>query len=263
MLRILTVVSAITLVLLPTANLDAAEKGSAEPSRVDTSVDEQLAELSETLEALKNAYDGGEFKTFDEQSKAVLALAVAVEEHLLTTPETVSGKLHRAEQLHRLGVVAKLKDELERAGRYLRHSLALYEQASGRANPKIADVLVALSDVHLSEDQMDLWQELVERALAIRLEAYGRHHPKVAEIWRLRGHLARIQGNFADAESFFRKAIESLEKSVPPTHEDLAHAWNGLWYVLFSVGKTEEAAEAQRRAQEILEQTEQSLPSLP
>lgn len=262
MLRILTVVSVVALVLLPTASLDAAEKGSPDPNQVGTDANEQLAELSEKLEALKRAYDGGE-KTFYEQSKAVLALAGTVEEHLLTTPETVSGKLHRAELLHRLGVVAKLEDEPERADRYLRHSLALYEQASGRANPKIADVLMALSDVNLSEDQMDLWQELVERALAIRLEAFGPHHPKVAEVYRLRGQMARVQGNFTEAESFFRKAIESLEKSVPPTHEDLAHAWNGLWYALLSAGKTEEAAEAQRRAQEIFEQTELSAPSLP
>lgn len=58
MLRILTGVSAIALVLLPTAILDAAEKGSPEPSLVGTYPDEQLAGIGSFTLPRTVLYDG-------------------------------------------------------------------------------------------------------------------------------------------------------------------------------------------------------------
>lgn len=252
-----------TLVTLHLVLLGAVALSPAGATPPEKTPDQQIAEIADRLQAAKHAYDEGRGEEFTEQGRAALALAAGLEEHLLAPPETPTGKLERAVLLHRLGTVARLEREPERAARYLQQSLALYEQASGRANPKIADVLMALSDLQLGEDKEETWQEMVQRAMAIRLEAYGPHHPKVAEIWRLYGHMARLEGNLTEAETFYRKAIESLERSVPPTHEELFHAWNGLWYLLFVTGREEEAAEAQRRAAEILEQTVQSLPPFP
>lgn len=185
----------------------------------------QLERITELLVKSDRAYWAGEVKTGSERAKEALRLAASLEPELLHPIGSLNEKKERAILLLELGCAARSEGQPALAKHYLETSLKLFQETSGHQEPKVADVLMKLADIHLAEGHRELWQSLLDQALEIRLDVYGPHHPDVAYVWSLLGTQTEADGDLAAAEAYFRKALTSLQNSQPPTDQDLGFAY--------------------------------------
>lgn len=214
----------------------------------------QLKRITELLAEAKRSYQDGEVKTGSDHYKEALRLAASLEPELLKPTGSINDQKARATLLLELGLAARSEGQPALALRYLETSLKLLQETSGRQEPKLADVLMKLADLHLSHGDRELWRTLLNQALEIRIDIYGPHHPNVAYVWSLLGTQTEADGDLEAAEAYFRKAVTALEKSQPPTDRDLGFAYVELARVLEARGHLEEAAEIEEKGRRILAQ---------
>ena len=97
-------------------------------------------------------------------------------------------------------------------------ALAIAQAAFGPDHERVAQVLNDLGRLYeLQQQQIGLAEESYARALAIR----ERLHSKHAAIAQSMSNLARVylaQRRYAEAESFYRRALAIIEPEIPPDH---------------------------------------------
>lgn len=226
----------------------------SEPQTASEIVPTKLERITEILASGKLLYLDGEVKAGSDHYKEAVRLAMNLEPKLLQPTGSLNEQKARADLLLELGRAARSEGQPEIAQRYLDKSLELFQQTSGRQEPKIADVLMELADLHLRHGRRELGETLTDRALEIRIELYGPYHPDVAYIWALRGTQAKIDGDLAAAEEYFRRAVAAQEKSQPPTDNLLGHLYMELADVVKARGRFGQAAELEAKGREILAQ---------
>lgn len=214
----------------------------------------KLERISELLSASERTFREHDYEASADLDREALRLAASLEPELLQPTGSINDQKARAQLLFELGQTAYIRNQDAVAQRYYETSLKLFQETSGRLEPKVADVLMKLADLHLSHGDRELWRTLLDRALEIRLGLYGPYHPDVAYIWGLRGNQARIEGDLETAEENFRRAVTALEKSQPPTDSFLGSLYLQLAEVLEARGRLEEAAEIEEKGRRILAQ---------
>lgn len=226
----------------------------AEPPASSEILPTKLERISELLATAERKFREREYEASADLEREALRLAARLEPELLQPTGSINDQKARAQLLLELGQTAYIRNQDTVAQRYLETSLKLFQETSGRQEPKVADVLMKLADLHLSHDRPELWQTSLDRALKIRLDVYGPNHPDVAWVWTLRGTHAEADGDLAAAEEYFRRAVTALEKSQPPTAQELGFAYRELGRVLKARGQVERAAELEEKARQILAQ---------
>ena len=97
-------------------------------------------------------------------------------------------------------------------------ALATAQAAFGPDHEQVAQVLNDLGRLYeLQQNQIGLAEESYARALAVR----ERLHSKHAAIAQSMSNLARVylaQRRYAEAESFYRRALAIIEPEIPPDH---------------------------------------------
>jgi tetratricopeptide (TPR) repeat protein len=83
-------------------------------------------------------------------------------------------------------------------------------------------------------------------------KAGGPDHPNVATVLNNLGLLYLEEGNYAEAESAFRRSLAILEKTLGPEHPAVAQNLGNYAKLLDRTGRESEAAEMRARAEAIL-----------
>jgi Tfp pilus assembly protein PilF len=135
-------------------------------------------------------------------------------------------------------------DELTRAERYFRESLALLEDYPRDPIGILNNLGVLLMRLSHSQEA----EEMLEQALALSEELFGSHHRDAAAAATSLGTLWLHTGEYARARDMLRRALEIWEIAVGPDHIFAASALNNLGVAHLYLGDYE-------RAKELMEKT--------
>lgn len=167
-----------------------------------------------------------------------------------------------AESLANLAQLHEAKVERARAERERQGALAIWEKRFGGEHPAVASGAAALGELYLAEGRLDAAESNFARALAIRKQKLGEDHPATAESLHQLGMLQYARCEYGRAEPLFRSAIEIRAKKLGASHPDVAASLTYLGALLVATGRTDEALQAFRRAQNIGEGLVRSLASV-
>ena len=104
---------------------------------------------------------------------------------------------------------------------------------------------VAMSSGNMSEAESQFKMALMEA------EKLGKFDQAVATVCNNLGNCLRAQSRYAEAENFFKRAIEVKEKTVGPNHSDLVIILENYAKLLRVAGRDGEADKMSRRAHTI------------
>jgi len=96
---------------------------------------------------------------------------------------------------------------------------------------------------------------IAEAALQKAEVQFGKSDTTVASVLHSLGKLHYYQAGYADAESFWRRALEICEKALGPDHPKVATVLNGLGILFRTQGRYAEAEPLYKRALDIREKT--------
>ena len=159
----------------------------------------------------------------------------------------LGSRLGQANALCELGAVSRLTGDYPEAAQALQEALAIYRDVGDR--PAQAEALNHLGAVsRLTGDHPGAARALHE-ALAIYRDIGDRD--RVAEALNEAGTLHRVCGDLSAAESCHQEALELARETGRSWDE--AHALAGLGRCALAAGRTADAAEGLRQAQEIFQ----------
>jgi DNA-binding SARP family transcriptional activator/tetratricopeptide (TPR) repeat protein len=145
--------------------------------------------------------------------------------------------------VHRiLGDIAIYEGQLSAGFTHLSTALALYEQYGYKR--EIAHVACNLGYIHMKRAENELAQAEFRRAFSLAESIDD--DPLISVIFSDRGEIAASQGNYQEAEEWYRKAMALLERTKD---REYASRWNAsLALVLQELGKEKEAMACAVRA---------------
>jgi tetratricopeptide (TPR) repeat protein len=150
---------------------------------------------------------------------------------------------------------------LKEAGKYA-EALALVAQARelreavlGETDPKVADCLDLLGEVHFALADYAHAKQVWVRALEIREATLGEYHPDVATSINNLAVLHAAQGQYARAEPLYERALKIFEAALGESHPDVASSINNLASLYVAQGQYARAGPLYERALKIRETT--------
>jgi CHAT domain-containing protein/tetratricopeptide (TPR) repeat protein len=164
--------------------------------------------------------------------------------------QQMSAQRDLADEYVGLGEIFYEQGKFESAGQYYRSALEIGENIA----PTSLDVANSL--IHLEKKRANVQAnskaatEYYTRALDIA-EKSAPSSPETAEALNGLGELAYQQGDLVSAEKYQRRAIELRERTLGPTHPDLARSLHDLALTLAVSGKSSEALVLASRAEQI------------
>lgn len=143
--------------------------------------------------------------------------------------------------LSRASFTASVDGDHASAEQHLKNALAVLERKGGEASADVANGLISLADIYITQSRLAEAQPLVERALQIRIAKLGPNHSETA--WA-RFRLAKIHsahGRYAEAESLGRAALLALTTTLGEDHPGTASMLADLSYLYHCQGRNDEA----------------------
>jgi len=119
-------------------------------------------------------------------------------------------------------------------------ALAHLEDQADPRPPQLAGLLNRLAELHLAQGHHSLADSLGKRAMACKLGAQGYEY--------------YLQGKYAQAETFYRRALAIHEKALGD-HPELARTLDNLALLLKKSKRDEEAQAAEDRARQLRQTT--------
>ena len=120
-----------------------------------------------------------------------------------------------------LGLYKEAETSLEKA-------LHTREQLYGQRHEDVAEALLALSDIHLAQGDLDDADSELKRALIMQQQLHGIDAVEQAPVLRLMGRLALERGQYALAEQHMRKALALYDSHGVSTSLDKAAVLSDL-----------------------------------
>jgi non-specific serine/threonine protein kinase/serine/threonine-protein kinase len=146
--------------------------------------------------------------------------------------------------------LAEAKPHLERAQAILQESL-------GPDHVWVGQTMQNLGDLLRRQGNYEEARSYLQRALRI-FEREIPEHQKFPTIYHDLARLARDTGDYAGADSLFRRTVEAREKVLRPGHPDLATTLEEYALFLRDIGRVQEAVPIEARAKAIREKLGQS-----
>lgn len=158
-----------------------------------------------------------------------------------------------AAQSSNAGVSARCLTELAildapNAEPYYRLALQQEEKASGKDNPRVANVLNGLGLTLRQKGDNSAAEPLFRRALAIQEKALGPNHTATASTLNNLGSLLQSTGQFDEAERLERRALLIFEEKLGPESMELAITCTNLADLMWTKHDRSAAAILYRRA---------------
>jgi CHAT domain-containing protein/tetratricopeptide (TPR) repeat protein len=136
---------------------------------------------------------------------------------------------------------------------YAEQALALREAALGGMEPRVADCLNLLGELHGRQADLARAEPLFQRALAIREAALGKEHPAVASSLTMLGEAYWVRGLYSQAEPLFQRALTIRESALGREHPDVAISLYDLAWLYQAQGAYSRAEPLFQRALAIRE----------
>jgi len=121
---------------------------------------------------------------------------------------------HQAGALNELGLVALDEQKFAIAKNYIKQSLHIYEKAIGPAHVMTARVKAALAEAFLGERDIAQARSLIGEALNIERRILGEKHSDYARLLMIAGNVEQAGRRRADADRFYRQALEVYRESL-------------------------------------------------
>lgn len=150
-----------------------------------------------------------------------------------------------AEALTNLAMVYEAQGQLREAEPLLVESNAIMVRI-GAAPAARASVINNLAGIHYQRGDYARARDQFQRALTLFTRAHGPSHPNVARTLNNLGLALQDLGNFAEAETMYRKSVAMREKGKDPAL--LAKGVQNLAQVVHEQGRLEEAEQLYHRA---------------
>jgi predicted ATPase/transcriptional regulator with XRE-family HTH domain len=159
----------------------------------------------------------GELQAAERHVTSGMALARARERR----PQIGLGLIVQSELAH-------MRDDLEAAEALAREALDLWHEIGAPTN--VAVMLGMLGTFQCERGNLEAAERLLQQSLALS-EQLG-DELGLADVWIRRGHVARLEGNWAQAVSAYRRSLEQSMRmeslaGAPDALEGLAAAWQG------------------------------------
>ncbi len=165
-------------------------------------------EPSEKLKALQ-----AQSESFYRDEDYDLALNAAEKALALAAEEIGPEQEQIAIQAQTTGMIAEAAGDLGLAERYFRQSLRVGEKLYGAESAAVSQGLERLASVVLNAGRTAEARTLFERVLKIRQELLG-EHAYAASAYAGLGDVKRVEGDFAGALPYYRKAIKLLTSQI-------------------------------------------------
>lgn len=159
------------------------------------------------------------------EAESFLQRALVIQEHFL-------GREHPdiARSMDKLGIVYRLQGNLEEAEQQHLQALELQRNFFREEDPPITEIKRSLADVYCNQGRLDDAEAILGEILKVQKSLWGDENRyviktihKLAQIYRLRGKCAEEQESFAEAESFYRTALD-LQNDLPEEDRKLIPA---------------------------------------
>jgi tetratricopeptide (TPR) repeat protein len=135
-----------------------------------------------------------------------------------------------ARSMDKLGIVYRLQGNLGEAEQQHRQALELQRNFFREEDPPITEIKRSLADVYCNQGRLDDAEAILGEILEVQRSLWGdenryviKNIHKLAQIYRLRGKRAEEQESFAEAESFYRTALD-LQNDLPEEDRKLIPA---------------------------------------
>ena len=176
-----------------------------------------------------------------------LAQAEVMYQRVLKLAET-SGEEWSAIAYGNLGVIYRIRGELDQAEEMQREALEINEQLGRREG--MATAYGSLGNIYRIRGELDQAEEMHRKALEISEQLGSREGMAIA--YGNLGNIYRIRGELDQAEEMLKKALEINEQLG--RREGMANQYKNLGNIYIIRGELDEAEEVLRRALEINEQ---------
>jgi CHAT domain-containing protein len=170
------------------------------------------------------------------------------------------GSLSEAAPLNDLAMLYKDEGRLQDAEPLFKQALTIYKNGLGQAHPFTVIALNNLGDLYRAEGRNAQAESfyrgaafLAEKSLELELspEILAVAHSLRSMIRHNLGELYRSQGRYAEAEEWYKAALEIREKELGEDHPDTASSLNAMAILYVSEGKYADAERLCRRSLEI------------
>ena len=129
-----------------------------------------------------------------------------------------------ASAIYRLGGVYAMENRYREAKQQYLKALEIQEKVSGPNSREVGRTLQGLAQAYQAEGATSKTAELLNRAQEIAQRSSAPGDNSRAGISIDLGEAAQNVGKYAEAESLYKQAIDTYEKTVGPEHPDLARA---------------------------------------
>ena len=203
-------------------------------------LDDQPAVQAELRNLIGRIYDKlGAFENAEPMLKAALDQRRRLHEGPDSTIATT---------LYNLGLHYQLTGDYKRADSLLRDALAMRRDVFGSDHPKVATILGRLGSISwYNLGNYAVADSLLHEALRIQRTAYDSAHVGWASSLNNLANLHHRQGEYTEAASYYRKAIE-MYRRLEGKHPSLATIMSNFAALLRDRGRYAEADTIQRRA---------------
>lgn len=161
-------------------------------------------------------------------------------------PETLAAIANFGSLFMVRGDAARARPLYERA---LEIGKKLYESDS----EKLARAYLAMANLELIEGRLDAAESSVRKALEVREKQLGLDNPNAAACLATLGSIYLARKDFASARSYLERAVAIDERTLGPEHPTSVSALRAWGELLWATGRTADAVEVQRRANDARE----------
>jgi len=211
--------------------------------RVEAELSDQPVVQARMMAAIGSVYQG--LGLYDD-ALSLLGRALTLREGYL--PE---GDPEIALSLERLGVLQRVRGDLEASETNLRRALAIFEALPDPNPDDVGHTLLSLGGTVLVRGRMAEAEPLLTRALQIEEGELGTEHEELATILQDLGGVAFYQGEYAKASQYWSRAIAIRERRLGPDHPELAAVLSNLGGAYHMEGRYDDALLAYERARSI------------
>jgi serine/threonine protein kinase/tetratricopeptide (TPR) repeat protein len=208
-------------------------------------IDDAFRDQPEIEAAVRNTM-GRTYVALDRPDVAESELETALQIRKRSLPE---GHPDIVESLNSLAEAAYHLEKPELAEKLLRDAVSMGRSLEGMDRAHLCDSLDQLALLMTTSANYEEAKELHEEAVALARELYGDGSEKFANVLHNSGVAAEFRGDFAHAESIFRRALARL---TPGTYDHAVTLYNIAW--VFYGGGDESSAEIYfRDARDVVE----------
>ncbi len=221
---------------------DSEALTAAIPPPEDAAVRAVVEELQQRLDRARALQDAGKFAD-------ALALAKAVAER----SQELDYRPIQATALHRVGSLHDASGDHKEAEAVMRQAMVIAAEA--KDHTLVAEIWTELIFI-IGQEQARYDQALAMRLAVEAATAQAGNQPVLqARLFNSLGSVYLRQGNYAEAEKHYRRALTLRQEAVGTDHHDVAMAYTNLAVVLRRQGKYAEARPLFERGLAIRERT--------